>query len=402
MDLERKLHKKELEVNSLLELTKAINSNIPEDQLYRIFGFTLQSDTEIRKMALYVKERAWVKKSSFGLRDNDPPIIIKSEYDGVSGAMYIPDHTLFHELLPFHYIIPIRHKSNLLAIVLIQLDERPEEKEKNPTVGFVQTMCNTMMVAIENKRLVRQQIQQEAFKKEVEIAQRVQELLLPSEMKKSDQISFHATYLPNRNVGGDYYDVIDLLTGETFFCVADVSGKGMPAALVMASVHASLHALLLGSNQLAQVIKSLNALIFKHNRGEFFVTMFAAVFDPSDNRLRYVNAGHLPPFYRHEGELEVLETGTTVLGAFEALPYVNEGRIDITKSGLLFSFTDGIEEATNRSDEQYGTERIREILNTHLYFDQEQIHQKILNDLERHRENVQLADDITMLSARFL
>jgi sigma-B regulation protein RsbU (phosphoserine phosphatase) len=185
--------------------------------------------------------------------------------------------------------------------------------------------------------------------------------------------------------------------------VADVSGKGIPAALMMSNFQASLRTLLRQTPNLTDVIEGLNYQVLENAKGEKFITFFAAIYDIKLKSMVYVNAGHNPPFLidRKNG-LRLLEDGSTVLGALHPLPFINEGFISDLDEFLLFCYTDGVTETINEDGNEYGSEVLLE------YFKQEQtylkdlktIHSDIIISLDLFKGRNGYHDDITMLSCR--
>jgi sigma-B regulation protein RsbU (phosphoserine phosphatase) len=184
-------------------------------------------------------------------------------------------------------------------------------------------------------------------------------------------------------------------------CIADVSGKGIPAALMMSNFQASLHTMLRHTSNLTEIVEALNYQIHESAKGESFITFFAAIYDHELNTMVYVNAGHNPPFMFDENqELINLDTGTTILGVFDPLPFISEGFIPDLKGFTLFCYTDGLTETENEAGEEIGSERIQEILEEKHNKNLGIIHEELLQELDDFRGSVAYKDDITILSCR--
>jgi sigma-B regulation protein RsbU (phosphoserine phosphatase) len=166
-----------------------------------------------------------------------------------------------------------------------------------------------------------------------------------------------ASYLPALMVGGDYYDYVELDKDNFLICIADVSGKGVSAALLMSNFQASLRTLARQTQDLKQIVRELNINIKSSAKGERFITFFGAIFNTLSHKIRYINAGHNPPVLLfNTGAMHVLEKGTTVLGAFDELPFIEEEEMSISPETLLFAYTDGLTETSN--EDEIITERI--------------------------------------------
>lgn len=151
----------------------------------------------------------------------------------------------------------------------------------------------------------------------MEIASKVQSNLFPSKLPFNEHVELKASYLPHLMVGGDYYDYLPLVDNKFLFCVADVSGKGIPAALLMSSFQSGLRTLVRRTNDLEDIVRELNFLVKSNSHGERFITFFCAIIDLDMYTLTYINAGHNPPFYIQDKSIKELAKGSTVLGAFD-------------------------------------------------------------------------------------
>jgi len=207
---------------------------------------------------------------------------------------------------------------------------------------FIQTLVNSIIVALQNKKLFRQRLETERLQREIELASEVQNMLIPVKLHKDAAIEIGAKYLPHQNIGGDYFDFMRLNDEELIWCIADVSGKGISAALLMANFQASLRAWATVDDDLVSIIDRLNNIVIKNTRGEKFITLFLAKYNQTTRKLKYVNAGHNPSILYANGEAVSLKLGTTMIGAFESLPFVNQGEIDVEPDTIIVNYTDGL------------------------------------------------------------
>ncbi len=402
--LKDKYELKELELNSLLEITQAINNNLPEASLYKIYHFTLRASLNIKRLALYVLDEQWSCKVNFGTLRNFNEISLDDRFFKIKDITTIntsdPDF-VFNE---FDIIIPVTHKKNTLAFVLVgelRNDHLGPEIDANTT--FIQALSNIILVAIENKKLARRQLRQEALRKELEIAKQVQQLLFPKNLPHEPDLTVEASYLPHHSVGGDYYDYVPINEDKFLLCIADVSGKGVPAAILMSNFQATLRTLARKTTQLKEIVKDLNFQILQNASGENFITFFLAIFDRKTDTLHYINAGHNPPILIDEKHgLRMLEKGTTILGVFKDLPFINEGIIPDLGSFFFFSYTDGLPETFNAAEEPFGIERLKEYLLGAQHKALKVIHEEILTLLNDFKGPNIYGDDITFLSCKLL
>lgn len=402
-DLKKQVELKELELNALLEITQAINSNLPAASLYKIYNFTLRSNLKIKKLALFVLDDEWNCKASFGTDCNFVSVKLLPSFRTIQDITHLKDfdHCEFTE---FDIVIPVTHKSNTLALVFLGgLDKNDNGTVNVEGLRFIQALSNIIIVAIENKKLASKQLAQEAFRKELEIASDVQQFLFPETLPDTELLKVEASYLPHDIVGGDYYDYIPINKNQFLICIADVSGKGIAAALMMSNFQASLRTLLRQTPNLTDIIEALNFQVLENTKGEKFITCFAAIYDVRLKTMVFVNAGHNPPIlWDKRSGLRLLEDGSTVLGAMHPLPFVNEGFITGLDDFLLFCYTDGLTETVNEQGEEYGVEKVIDYFKQdHTYTkDLKTIHQDIIVSLDTFKGKKGYHDDITILSCR--
>jgi phosphoserine phosphatase RsbU/P len=218
---------------------------------------------------------------------------------------------------------------------------------------------------IDEGRVIRERRrQQRAAIHEIEEARDIQRRLLPAEMPNVRGCEIHATWQPAHDVGGDYFDAIRLDDHVVAFCIADVAGKGLPAALLMSNTQATVRAIAHRTDRPGEVCRELNRVIAENNVGKF-ITMFYGVLDTSRKTLRYTNAGHIPPILiRTDDSILPLPEGGVVLGIFSNVTY-DEAEIEIQSGDRLILFTDGITEASNSGDEEFGMERLIDLVKAH-------------------------------------
>jgi sigma-B regulation protein RsbU (phosphoserine phosphatase) len=397
IDYKKQYHLKQMELNSLLEITEAINNNLPEKALYKIYDFTIRANLNIDKYALYVFEEDWQAKVSYGITvDLKVNGTLPLEITGLQEITRINDiESPFDQ---FKIAIPILHKTQNLAIVLATGSDTNSD---SLNITFLQAISNLIIVAIENKRMARRQLEEEAIRKELEIAKNVQNFLFPDNLPDGVRLKVEASYLPHHTVGGDYYDYIPINKSQFLLCIADVSGKGIPAALMMSNFQASLHTMLRHTSNLTEIVEALNYQIHESAKGESFITFFAAIYDHELNTMVYVNSGHNPPFlFNADGKMEELTTGSTILGVFDPLPFISEGFIPDLDGFTLFCYTDGLTETENEEGIEIGSDGIAAFFQKNHNKNLTKIHQLLLDEIDGFRGNVAYKDDITILSCK--
>ncbi|MDX1903544.1 MAG: PP2C family protein-serine/threonine phosphatase [Thermonemataceae bacterium] len=388
------LKQKEMALNALLEITQAINTHITEENLYKIYNFTLRGNLHIQKMALWVNDFGkWSYKAGFGSKIKVENDCFENIYQQHTSQVSLVQGSVFKDFFSdFEIVIPIFKQEQAFAFIFVtgnQID-----------ANFIQTLTSILIVAIENRKLAQKQLEQEVFRKELDIATQVQQRLIPKNLPQTPTLEVAALYMPHSLVGGDYYDFVELENGNFLFCIADVSGKGIAAAMMMANFQASLRTLLRQTQNLRVIVNELNYLVLQNAQGENFITLFIAHYEVATKKLSYINAGHNPPFLLQNKQLSKLESGTTVLGIFEPLPFITENSLLIEHHSFIFAYTDGLNETLNPQEEQFGEERIANLLQKNNFTTLENWHQAILQELLHFKKNLHFPDDITLLSCK--
>ena len=244
-------------------------------------------------------------------------------------------------------------------------------------------------------------IEQERLRKELEISRRIQEELLPREPLRFPFAEVGGVSIPAREVGGDFFNYFAVREGEAAVLVGDVSGKGVPAALLMANLQATLRARLPLEADLACLADGLDRETFSPGPGAPYLTLFIAVLDGRSGRLRYVNAGHNTQFVvRAGGAVEPLESTGRPLGLLPGGGY-EERALRLEDGDGLFLFTDGLVESESPSEEPFGMERIEAVLREHRAHGLDVLLHAMDASVRAHRRDADAADDATMLALRF-
>ena len=386
---------------SLLQVTRAINNNFPASDLFSIFEYILKQQLGYTKFAYCSFDEIWRWQVSYGATNETR--VIKPEIDLLQfEELTFIDENSPENLKNFNVVIPVYHKKHALAILLIgDLDEASLEIARAHDLEFVETISNVISVAIENKRLFKDNVQQEMYKREMEMAKEVQNMLIPSSLPNDEYFDFAAFYQPQRHIGGDYYDFISVNDDEVIFCVADVSGKGVAAALLMANFQAYLHALIGITTDLKKIIHDLNNRVAESAKGEKFITMFIARYNKLSRKLNFVNAGHNPPILTSQNDSILLKEGTTGLGMLEKLFRLEEGEVEVAKNSRLLCYTDGLVEQENEGGKDFGIEQLELIMHQNKGCNSEDFNRILLDYLITYKGNQPYIDDIALLTCRF-
>ena len=238
-----RLELKEFQLRALLDVTKAINNTMPREELLKLYEKIVREDLGITRLMLFERTDHWVRILAFGTTPADDGMDVEQAFSRFSDIQVI-DSESAGSLGAFDVAVPVYHRNRPLAFLLIgDIDE--DEQRMSPTVkhlNYIQTLTNLIVVAMENQRLANQALRQVRDQRELELAREMQRMLVPAHLPNNAIIEAAAWYQPHSQVGGDHYDLITLDDGTYVACVADVSGKGIAAALLMSNFQAHLHA----------------------------------------------------------------------------------------------------------------------------------------------------------------
>lgn len=396
--LERELNLKQLQINRLLNITQAINNNVSAEGLFNMYKSFLSWEIGVKKMALYIREEDdWSCASSIGIKEELLALDIRSYFEKYTRLNNVEEasHPLIRE---FDVVIPVRHKEHPIAYVFI--GGFSEEEDMYNKVQFITTITNIIAVAIENKRLFKRQLEQERLKREMELASEMQRMLIPTNMPSKPGYELASIYKPHFGVGGDYFDFIEFDDGKIVFCVGDISGKGVAAALLMANFQANFHTLINKRTELDAFIRDLNTSVNLITQGERFITFFIAEYDTGRQSLRYVNAGHNPPVLVNDGALHLLNKGCTILGSFPELPEVEVGSVSLEGEAIILSFTDGLTDLQNESGDYLNEEMLYSFVRNNYKLSASAFNRQLMERLEVFKGGKSYPDDFTVLTCK--
>lgn len=290
--------------------------------------------------------------------------------------------------------VPLTYKSKPIGVMTIlnRLDGNPfTESDKN----LLTTFASQAALAIENAQLLQTTLEKERLDKELQVAAEIQQLIIPQSLPPIKGLDISAIYVPCKEVSGDFYDIIKIDEIQYVFVVADVSGKGIPGAMLVSTVQAILKAYLEYSTDLKSIIIKLNERIIKNTTEDRFITFFFGLYNANENTLTYINAGHNPPILMLDNnELLRLEKGGIFIGC---LPWEYElSTIQLPSHSILALFTDGIVEAMNEKQEEFGEGRLISILKEGKSLTMFELREQIIKRVKEHRGGRILDDDLTL------
>lgn len=393
---------KDVKLSALLEMTKAINNNLSTSQLLDIYQDILENRLNVGKLVLFSYNTEWTCILKYGVDKDFNHIEFEKELLDIKEIETI-SYSKGNLSKRFEIVIPVYHKQTPLAFVLLgDIDEgRIEMSSAIKHLPFIQTLTNVMVVAIENKKLSKQSIQRAAIQKELELAKGMQNLLFPSSLPNIEQLEMDVMYFPHQQVGGDYYDVIWTNDAECLFCVADVSGKGVAAALLMSNLQAALRVLLKYTRDLTEIVIDLNQLIYENAKTEKFISLFIAKYNIKTRKLTYINAGHNAPLLYNNDKITKLEKGCTLLGITSPLMAIEKESLLMGKNAILFTYTDGLTDIANSQEDNVSVPEIERIIINNKLADCGMINKAIMYYAEEFKGEMPFVDDIALLACKF-
>lgn len=398
-----RLYKEKL--NVLLDVAQTINENHSIEDLMQEFETLMRDELGVSKILVYtLDEGKWVTILSCGvLYEQKNNIDIEEDLLGVTKIKTLGFEENEH-LKGFDAILPLYHNYKITGYVLV--GDNGTEDGISPTIRnlkFIQILSNLIIVFIQNKKMQQKLIHQETIKKELEIAQGVQQNLVPSddEIIPSSYVNIKSLYYPHLEVGGDYYDVIRLSRHSIGFCIADVSGKGIGAALLMSNFQAMVRALFNSHVSLKKLTAELNRRVGQNTTFDKFITLFIGRYNTVTGRLSYINAGHLPPILWNakKDEMMELERGCIGLGMLDDIPGLEVGRVKVSKGSKLIAFTDGLVEVDQGNRVQSSFEQLKKILREST--DIENTMEEIQKLVMQNKEEGLIFDDVSVLGIEF-
>jgi phosphoserine phosphatase RsbU/P len=298
--------------------------------------------------------------------------------------------------------IPMKNRNGKTIGVFQIINKRNGAFTKEDLL-FLEAFSDHAALAIENSRLVQDSLENERVKKELLIAANIQQMIIPKILPTIPGYEVVADAIPCKEIGGDFYDIIPLKENLFAIVIADVSGKGIPAALLVSTLHASLHAYVQADTNLETLVSKLNATVYKNSPPESFITFFIMILDAHTHDLAYLNAGHNPPLHlpSFSSNIRELDAGMIPLGMLEE----TTGKVKtvhLEPDDEIILYTDGIPEAMNSRQVQYGNARFRAKVQEEREITLAAKHAKVLNDVHTYVGNKPASDDMTLMIVKRL
>jgi sigma-B regulation protein RsbU (phosphoserine phosphatase) len=404
--LNETLDKKLFRLNTLLDLSRRFNSVFDEMEIAKLLGFVLMGELLISRFFIFFKNAdRWRLLNKKGTREEALDAILSAlNPDNL-------DHPILRDDIPelaapmkeagIEKIHPVRYQNETRCIFGLGPSLRKDSSVHEKDDEFLETLGNYTINALENAFFFHKEIRRKRIEEEMEMARQIQKQLLPESLPKLNDYEIFAQNISSYQVGGDLYDVIKLDENNFLFGIADVTGKGTPASLLMSNLQAALRTVSESGMDLPKAVFKINNLICKNTSSDKFITFFVGILNLKEHTFRYVNAGHNPPvwYQTREGKTALLEEGGLLLGVFPNAEY-DMGEIIINEGDHIFMFTDGINEALDEDKNEFGDERLTEFVASYHELPPDKFVEKLFAELSAHRGKAPQSDDITLIDIR--
>jgi sigma-B regulation protein RsbU (phosphoserine phosphatase) len=404
----RKLDIKIQELKALFEVGHQLNGFFEESVILKQFSYSLMGQLLINQFFVTFMKNGkfsviYARGSQFG--SNDAAQLLKRfislklerSKDIIKCSQ---DHYESLYKAGVRLIVPMNSQNTTSGYLFLgdKLDGLPLAENQ---YDFLITMANLALMALENARLFKETVEKKKLEEELNVAHAIQKRLLPAGMPNIRGYDIHGFNVSSKQVGGDYFDILKINDNEYILTIADVSGKGMPASLLMSNLQAGLQILSYENKPLSNITYQLNNLIYNNTSVEKYITFFILKMNISGGEYEYVNAGHNPPYiFDDKGNVTSLDIGGIILGMMANMPY-ETGYGKLAPKQCLTMFTDGVTEALNPENEEYGEKRVINFFTANY----KQLNAKNLNDKlfnELNAFSPIQTDDITVLTLKRL
>lgn len=412
-NLNLNLNNKIRQLSSLFELGKEFNSNFTsKENIIKLLSYSLLGNFGIKDFLILsrdktggfspLREKTKLNLSEFNLKELFPKGVIPKEFKSTL-VVKENSHVPFVEYLAgqgFELIIPSIIKNEIDNIICLG-KKLNNTSYTDADIEFLESVVNLSLISVQNSELFKEYLEKQKIENELKIAREIQLALLPREIPKIANYELAGMNLPALQVGGDYYDIIKLTDTKLAVVIADVSGKGTPASLLMANIQSAVHSYLKLyeeiSFDLAKVTEKINELIYENTSAEKFITFFWGILDSENNSFEYINAGHNPPFQLKDDKIIRLTEGGFMIGILDFGVSYEVGKIILGKDDVIVFYTDGVTEAMDKNGEEFGEERLVNVLQENKNKNPQEILDNIKDSIINFTKNTSQYDDITLI-----
>lgn len=396
----RELDSRIQRLSSLFELSKEFGLFSESTKVTRLLIFSLIGQFLVQKYAL-------LRFEGNDIEVIEPKIPVEELLSNIRKYNYYKiDTSINKHQIESHYpelfsmgievIVPMQIQGKTKGLII--LGKRINNIDyTNADIEFIFSVGSLAIISLENRRLFLEALEKQKLEEELDLAREIQRNLLPQKIPEYKSFDISAVNISSKQVGGDYYDIIELDKDDCVVAIADVSGKGVPASLLMANMQAFLQVICRQNTPLDEATGLINDLISSNTSDGRFITFFWGILNDITKTFNYVNAGHNPPLLIRNGTITKLEIGGMILGVMKTMiPYKSES-IQLQTDDVLVMFTDGISEAMNRRGEEYSDERLEKLSLEIVNESADSILKKIQCEVQNFTDGANQSDDITLV-----
>lgn len=396
----RELDNRVNRLNSLFELSKEFGLLNEESRISRLLLYSLLGNFMVSSYAIIslVDDKAKILESTIPKHHLSEELKLYNLKE-VTTTLYEKEiEEKFNSLRRFNFCLIVPMQLQGITKGLILLGKRMNNINYSESdIEFISSLGGIAITSLENRRLFIEELEKQKLEEELELAKDIQKNLFPLSLPKLKNIQIAATSISTKQVGGDYYDVIDV--GNNNYCIAigDVSGKGIPASLLMANLQAFLKSICKQNYKVDEATGIINDLVSENTSDGRFITFFWGYLNEKERTFHYVNAGHNPPLLIRNQEIHYLDKGGLILGVMQTLiPYSSE-LLNLEAGDLIVMFTDGVTEAKDINDDEYSDKTLEELLLRNTDKSAEELLSLIKNDVQTFTKGQIQSDDITIV-----
>jgi sigma-B regulation protein RsbU (phosphoserine phosphatase) len=392
------------QLKTLFDIAQGLSATLESDKIIKLLIYALMGQMLVYHYGIIVCNQDGILKIDCKgfLQDNMESLVLQEpelkKIDSASLVENLEKVSLRKKLnkMRARVFIPMRHQNKFLGFIILG-DKINKQKYSGTDLEFLSTLVSQAVISIENARLFRETLEKQRIEQELQVAKTIQKKLLPREIISIKGYDIWGLNNSSKEVGGDYFDIIPISELKVALAIGDVSGKSVPAALIMANLQAGLRTIISESLGLNEVVSRLNRLIYQNTDLDKYITFFVGILDNQSNEFYYVNAGHNPPILQHQGgSVSMLEEGGIILGMLPDYTY-KTGKIKIQHSDILICYTDGVNEALNKKNEEYGEERLKDFIKANRNLNSRDLAEKIVDSISQFTAGAAQYDDITLL-----
>lgn len=387
-------------LNSLFELSKEFGLFSESTKVARLLVYSVIGQFLVQKFAVVSFEGKNIKilESKF---PQDELIMALNKYNSklITNSISKKEIETNYAILQtfgVELIVPMQLQGDTKGLIL--LGKRASESEYSEAdIEYIYSVGSLAIVSIENQRLFKEALEKQKLEEDLEIAHDIQKNLLPHKIPQFSNFDVVANTVFSKQVGGDYYDVIRLDNNNFCIAIADVSGKGVSAALMMANLQAFLKTICKQGMQIDEATGLINDLITENTTEGKFITFFWAIIENDSKQMLYVNAGHNHPLLIRKGKIKKLDKGGIILGVLKTMiPYSSE-KLQLERDDVIILFTDGVSEAMNQNGEEFSDERLEKLSLSLTKKPAKDISACIQNEVSKFAYGTVQSDDITLM-----